>query len=76
LTVVAGFASFWIIQDFPDNAKFLTEEERTFIICRLQSDHQFSAAGEDFKMKYMIKAFIDWKTWLGSKFSMNKCSVL
>jgi hypothetical protein len=28
-TVLAGAASFWIIQDFPDEAKFLTEEERT-----------------------------------------------
>ncbi|KAI1791780.1 major facilitator superfamily domain-containing protein [Ganoderma leucocontextum] len=45
-TVVAGALSFSIIQDFPDTAKFLTEAERTFIVRRLQSDDQFSAAGE------------------------------
>ncbi len=26
-TILAGLASFWIIQDFPDTAKFLTETE-------------------------------------------------
>ena len=29
-TVLAGVASFWIIQDFPDTAKFLSEAERTW----------------------------------------------
>jgi len=64
-TVIAGAASFWIIQDFPDTAKFLTEEERTVVIRRLQSDDQFSAAGEKFKFKYIITSLKDWKTWLG-----------
>lgn len=65
-TVLAGAASFFIIQDFPDTAKFLTEDERTFVIRRLQEDDQFSAAGEKLKMKYLIQSILDWKTWLGS----------
>lgn len=28
VTIVAALFSYWIIQDFPDTAKFLTEEER------------------------------------------------
>ena len=28
LTVLVGITSFWVIQDFPDTAKFLTEDER------------------------------------------------
>ncbi|CAE6423264.1 unnamed protein product [Rhizoctonia solani] len=64
-TVLAGAASFWIIQDFPDEAKFLTEEERAFIVRRLQSDDQFSAAGEKLRAKYIFQALKDWKTWLG-----------
>ena len=67
ITVVAGVASFWIIQDFPDTAKFLTEEERTFVIRRLQQDDQFSAAGESLKLKYIWQSLKDWKTWVGSK---------
>ncbi|KAJ6581655.1 MFS general substrate transporter [Mycena capillaripes] len=64
-TVLAGAASFWIIQDFPDTAKFLTEAERTVVIRRLQSDDQFSAAGESLKWKYIWKSLLDWKTWVG-----------
>ena len=65
-TVLAGAASFWIIQDFPDTAKFLTEAERTIVIRKLQSDNQFSAGGEIFKLKYILKSILDWKTWIGS----------
>lgn len=65
-TFLAGVASFWIIQDFPDTAKFLTEAERTVVIRRLQVDDQFSAAGESFKMRFIFKSVVDWKTWVGS----------
>ena len=65
-TVLAGAASFWIIQDFPDTAKFLTEAERTVVIRRLQVDDQFSAAGESFKTRYIFKSLVDWKTWVAS----------
>lgn len=68
LTVIAGAMSFWIIQDFPDTAKFLTEAERTVVIRRLQEDDQFSAAGEKLKWKYIWQSLLDWKTWLGSRF--------
>ncbi|KAK0188655.1 MFS general substrate transporter [Armillaria mellea] len=65
LTVVAALASYWIIQDFPNTAKFLSEAERTIVIRRLQADSQFSAAGEKFKMKYIKQSLLDWKTWVG-----------
>jgi len=70
-TVVAGIASFWIIQDFPDTAKFLTTAERTVVVRRLQGDDQFSAAGEKLKMKYIYQSLLDWKTWIGSEFLPN-----
>ncbi|KAJ7753037.1 hypothetical protein B0H14DRAFT_3896596 [Mycena olivaceomarginata] len=64
-TVLPGAASFWIIQDFPDTAKFLNEAERTVVTRQLQSDDQFSAAGEALKWKYIWKSLLDWKTWIG-----------
>lgn len=67
VTIIASVASFFIIQDFPETAKFLTEEERTFIVRRLQQDGRHSAGGEDFKMKYIWQSFRDWKTWVGSE---------
>ena len=66
-TIIAGFLSFWIIQDFPDSAKFLTDAERTVVIRRLQKDCQHSAAGEKFKRKYIWQSLSDWKTYLTSK---------
>ena len=64
---MAGVLSFFIIQDFPDTARFLTEEERTFVVRRLQADGQISAAGEELKWTYIWQALADWKTWLGSE---------
>ncbi|KAJ7917541.1 MFS general substrate transporter [Mycena leptocephala] len=57
-----------VILDYPGlprHCKFLTEAERTVVIRRLQSDDQFSAAGENLKWKYIWKSLLDWKTWLG-----------
>lgn len=67
ITVLAGAVSYWIIQDFPDTATFLTEEERTVVIRRLQQDDQFSAAGETLKWNYIWQSLMDWKTWIGSE---------
>ncbi|KAF8269763.1 major facilitator superfamily domain-containing protein [Lactarius quietus] len=64
-TVVAGAASFFIIQDFPDTARFLSEAERAMVIRRLQDDDQFSAGGEKFKIRNIVNSLKDWKTWLG-----------
>ena len=66
-TVVAGSMSFWIIQDFPDSAKFLTDAERSFVIRRLQTDDQYSAVGEEFKAKYIWQSLSNWKTYVTSK---------
>lgn len=65
VTVVAGALSFFIIQDFPESAKFLSETERAFVIKRLQEDDQFSAGGENLRWKYIWDSLLDWKTWIG-----------
>ncbi|KAL4062588.1 MFS general substrate transporter [Scleroderma citrinum] len=64
VTVVAGAVSIWIIVDFPFEATFLTEAERTVVIRRLQSDDQFSAAGERLKFKHIKKSVMEWKTYI------------
>jgi MFS family permease len=75
-TIIAGIASFWIIQDFPDTAKFLTEVERVFVIRRLQSDSQHSAAGEAFHMRYIRQSILDWKTWVTMFVFVGSCGPL
>ncbi|KAL5531264.1 hypothetical protein ACEPAG_4141 [Sanghuangporus baumii] len=66
ITVLVALASFFFIQDYPATARFLSEEERAFVICRLQTDDQFSAAGEQLRWQYVWQALTDWKTWIGA----------
>ena len=65
ITVVIAVIGFWLTHDFPDTAKFLTDEERVRVIGRLQADDQFSAAGEAFAWSNLTLALKDWKTWCG-----------
>lgn len=65
LTVVIGIASFWMVHDFPSEAKFLSPEDRRRVIIRLQSDQQSSAKHEDYKNEYLWQALRDWKTYVG-----------
>ncbi|KAL5520809.1 hypothetical protein ACEPAF_2812 [Sanghuangporus sanghuang] len=64
VTVVAGIASFFLIQDYPETARFLSEKERRFVIQRLREDDQFSASGERLQWRNIRKSLTDWKTLL------------
>ena len=63
-TVFIGIASFWMVHDFPDEAKFLKPDDRARVIRRLKVDKQASANHESFQMKYFWAAMKDYKTWL------------
>lgn len=65
VTALFGIASFWVVHDFPDEATFLTPEDRARVIRRLKMDQQSSAEHEEFKMKYVWMAVKDYKMWLG-----------
>ncbi|PPJ57191.1 hypothetical protein CBER1_07009 [Cercospora berteroae] len=62
-TILVGIASYWMVHDFPDEAKFLSDDDRKRVIRRLQADNQGSAKHEDFKMKYFWQSLKDWKTY-------------
>ena len=64
-TIVIGLLSFWMVHDFPDDAKFLSDADRRRVIRRLKEDKQSSAEHEEFKMKYFRLALTDYKTYLG-----------
>ena len=64
-TVFIGFLSFWVVEDFPDDATFLKPLEKHVVLMRLKSDGQASHRYETFKWKYFWAAFKDWKTWAG-----------
>ncbi|KAL4821607.1 major facilitator superfamily domain-containing protein [Aspergillus spinulosporus] len=64
-TVLIGIASFWMVYDFPDEAKFLSEDDRKRVLRRLAEDQQASAEHEEFKMTYFWSSLKDWKTYAG-----------
>lgn len=59
-----GIASFWMVFDFPDEAHFLSDDDRQRVLRRLKADQQSSAEHEAFKMEYFWATIKDWKTWL------------
>lgn len=65
LTIVVAFISFFMVHDFPDEAKFLSKEDRARVILRLKRDGQHSAEHEEFKIEYLWAALKDWKTYAG-----------
>ncbi|EKM57352.1 uncharacterized protein PHACADRAFT_119721 [Phanerochaete carnosa HHB-10118-sp] len=70
-TVLVGFASLFILIDFPTNAKFLTPEERAYVIWRKTHTHRFCAeydnslVGEEesWSFRHLWEAFSDWQLW-------------
>ncbi|KAL4959355.1 major facilitator superfamily domain-containing protein [Aspergillus stella-maris] len=64
-TIVVGVLSFWMVYDFPDEAKFLSPDDRKRVLRRLAEDQQASAEHEQFKMAYFWSSLRDWKTYTG-----------
>jgi hypothetical protein len=71
LTIVIGFISFFMVHDFPDEARFLSDDDRARVIRRLKLDQQSSAEHEEFRMSYFWAGVRDWKMWLGMAIYMG-----
>ena len=63
-TFLIGIASFWMVHDFPDTAKFLSPADKARVLRRLKADKQSSAEHESFRWEYLIAAIKDPKTYL------------
>lgn len=65
-TVLLGLVLPWILIDFPETAKFMSEDERNFYSRRIKNDTNVGGEeGEKFKWKYLRAALLDWKIHLG-----------
>jgi MFS family permease len=62
ITVVAGIASWWLVYDWPETARFLSEANRARVRRRLILDRQGKTA-EDYDKRYIYEALKDWKTY-------------
>ncbi|KAL6830172.1 major facilitator superfamily domain-containing protein [Trichoderma camerunense] len=67
-TVLVAAMAFFFLHDFPETAKFLTEDERAFVVHRLKYQGQVGQAqvaqAEEFEWKYVRQAFTDWQVWV------------
>ncbi|CAH0025582.1 unnamed protein product, partial [Clonostachys rhizophaga] len=65
LTTLVSVASYWIISDYPDTAKFLTEQERAWVLDRLRSQYSSSAGVlEQFQWRAVWDAFSDFQIYM------------
>jgi hypothetical protein len=60
VTVAVAVVSFFFMHDYPETAKFLTDDERVHVIAMLkEEDH----SATHFDTKFIWQAFLDYKTW-------------
>lgn len=72
-TVVVSLVAPFAIHDFPETAKFLTEDEREMIIGMLRSQKTSDGFPHSeviqeeakFRPRYVIDALTDWQIYLG-----------
>lgn len=65
LTCLCSFAFFFLIPSFPEDAKWLNQEERVYVKARLQVDQGNSAADRPIKAKDVLNVFKDFKIFIG-----------
>lgn len=73
VTIAFAFVAFLLIHDSPETAKFLTPEERAWVVERVKYSSNGRNAGqqgkaeevvEKFQWKYIKAAVTDWQIWL------------
>lgn len=65
LTCVVSLVFFFFLPSFPEDAKWLTAEERTYVRARLQVDQGRSAAERKITARDVGRVFKDYKLYLG-----------
>lgn len=71
VTVIAGVASWWMVFDWPDTARFLSPDERFRVQRRLAADNQ-THTSEEYDKRHIKAALTDWRTyayavvWMGN----------
>lgn len=64
MTVVCAICSWWIIPDWPETAKFLSDEERVLLVARLAADVA-DAKLNRLDKRAARRIFTDWKMYAG-----------
>lgn len=62
ITLAVAIAAYFVMNDYPDTAKFLTEDEKHEVKRRLTEDR--SSLADEFNRKFFFDALKDWKIWV------------
>lgn len=62
LTHGTASTAYWVINDYPETAKFLTQEEKDEVHRRLKLDR--AGLADEFNTKYFFHAIKDWKIYI------------
>ncbi|KAI1393752.1 MFS general substrate transporter [Hypoxylon trugodes] len=65
LTCVVAIIFFFVFPSFPEQAKWLTEDERAYIKARLQADQGHNAAERKITFRDVLSVMSEHRTWLG-----------
>ena len=63
ITFFVAVASFWMVHDWPDRAKFLTPLEREMVLYRLRGEQGLAGEGK-FSWAIVRSALKDWKVYV------------
>ena len=72
LTCVVAILFFFLLPNFPEDAKWLDEEERAYVKARLRKDQGRSAAERAIGVNDVANVFKDFKVFLGGFVSLPK----
>lgn len=65
LTCVVAFALYFLIPTFPEDAKWITAEERAYIEAKQRREQGNAVSHRPIKLKDIIRVFADYKIFLG-----------
>jgi len=71
VTVIVGIVALFVFVDFPDTAKFLTPDERAFIVHKKKYDLSSVGEEEQFALRHVWDALKDWQVWMLSLVNMS-----
>ena len=71
LTCLVAFLFFFLIPSFPEDAKWLAEDERAYVRARLRKDQGRNAAERAIGAKDVANVFKDFKVFLGGFVSIT-----
>lgn len=69
MTILIDIISFFLISDFPEEARWLTEEERTFVIARAGMNKE---QAPEITVRSILCFFKDFKNILGGIMYFSK----